>query len=94
MATRNEDEVKKAATAICKWLATPDDALRAYLTIVSGAGVVFAGQCEEKVMRAYVVVNNISVQDFCAAAIARLCTDAGASMGQPTQDDFALTQWD
>ena len=91
VSTRSENDVAEASTAILKWLGKEEDALRAYLQIMSGAGVVYAAQCEEKIIRAYVLHRSPSDDHFVDAAQARLCTDAGASISQ-TQDDLALTQ--
>ena len=58
---------------------------------MSGAGVVYAAQCEEKVLRAYVTCGDYSQADFTKAATKRLCTDAGdAAMFEASQDDKAL----
>ena len=57
--------------------------------IMSGSGIVYAGQCEEKVARAYLLVGNTSLTSFQDAARKRLCC-SHASQG--VQDDLALTQ--
>ena len=89
--TKSEEEVEVACKAIYGWLKKPDDAFRAYLQIMSGAGVVYSAQCEEKVLRAYVTCGDYSQADFTKAATKRLCTDAGdAAMLEASQDDRAL----
>ena len=92
ISTKGEAEVQKACAALYVWLKKPEDAFRAYLQIMSGAGVVYAAQCEEKVLRAAVVAGGYSESALSSAAKQRLCTDAGASMDAELQDDRALTQ--
>ena len=92
ISTKSEDAVDRACAKVHAWLSQPQDAFRAYLQIMSGAGVVYAAQCEEKVLRAYVVSNKIDQTAFAEAAKSRLCTDAGAALEQASQDDLALTQ--
>ena len=90
--TKSEEEVDKACCAVYAWLTKATCPFRAYLQIMSGAGVVYAAQCEEKVLRAYVVCAQVGEPKFADAAKARLCTDAGASFEHALQDDLALTQ--
>ena len=90
--TKSEAQVEAACVVLHEWLTKPDDALRAYLTIMSGAGIVYAAQCEEKVLRAFVTCGGLSQAKLSAAAKLRLCTDEGAAMVVPSQDDRALTQ--
>ena len=88
--TRTEEEVEAACKAIFEWLKKDEDAFRAYLQIMSGAGVVYAAQCEEKVLRAYVTCGGVKEADFANAAKKRLCTDACEDLVAATQDDKAL----
>ena len=90
--TKSEEEVEQACAAVYAWLTKSQDPFRAYLQIMSGAGVVYAAQCEEKVLRAYVVCGQVGQTMFADAAKSRLCTDAGAALEQASQDDLALTQ--
>ena len=89
---KSDEDVAKSSKALYEWLSKPQDAFRAYLQIMSGAGVVYAAQCEEKVLRAYVVVGKASVADFTSAAKARLCTEEGRAIVAVEKDDWALTQ--
>ena len=83
--------MESACKAVYDWLKKPEDALRADLQIMSGAGVVYAAQCEEKVLRAYVVAGKVKQEAFALAAKARLCTEAGVADAPVLQDDRALT---
>ena len=89
---KDEATVEQAAKDVYAWLSRKDDAFRAYLQIFSGSGVVYAGQCEEKVMRAYATVGGADEQAFVNAARKRLCTEQGQRAGQNARDDKALTQ--
>ena len=91
ISTKTEADVEKACKAIWEWLKKPDDSLRAYLTILFGAGIVYAAQCEEKVLRSFVTSGGATFYIFYSAAKARLCTEDGVSI-PASQDDFALTQ--
>ena len=86
---KSERDVEKSAEVIYDWLKRKQCPLRAYLQIMSGSGIVYAGQCEEKVARAYLLVGNTSLTSFQDAARKRLCC-SHASQG--VQDDLALTQ--
>ena len=92
ISTKKESEVEEACKFVYDWLKKPNDAFRAYLQIMSGAGIVYAAQVEEKVIRAAVLTADYSKTALCNAAKLRLCTDAGAAMDSSTQDDWALTQ--
>ena len=59
---------------------------------MSGAGIIFSGQCEEKLMRAYVGPHGASEARFTDAAKKRLCTEQGKHVAEATRDDLALTQ--
>ena len=59
---------------------------------MSGAGVVYAAQCEEKFMRVYIITDDVGLLAFSAAAKKRICVDAGAADLAPIADDLALTQ--
>ena len=60
--------------------------------IFSGSGVVYAAQCEEKVMRAYIAQEAAHEQIFVNAARKRLCTEEGQRTYARSSDDTALTQ--
>ena len=92
ISTKSEEDVDKACRAVHAWLSQSMCPFRAYLQIMSGSGVVYAAQCEEKVLRAYVVCDKVAETVFADAAKSRLCTDAGAALEQASQDDLALTQ--
>ena len=47
-----------AARAVDAWLKNKEDACRLYLQILSGGGIVYAAQCEEKLMRAYLALGS------------------------------------
>ena len=54
---------------------------------MSGVGVVYAAQCEEKVPRAYVAAGRVLQEHFSDVAKTRLCTDAAAAMVSASSDD-------
>ena len=90
---KDEGQVDSAAKAIYEWLQKPSDPFRAYLQIMSGAGMSFAAQCEEKIMRSYIKHKPATVGLFALSAKKRLCSDEGTRAGQVQErDDMALTQ--
>ena len=91
-ASRDERVIEQAARDVYAWLGKEADPFRAYLQILSGAGVVFAAQCEEKIMRSYRAAGGLDENLFVQAASKRLCTEQGRRAGQSARDDLALTQ--
>ena len=91
-AAKDEQQVEQASKYIYAWLNKKDDAFRAYLSILSGSGALFAAQVEEKILRSYVVVGSNGEESFVDAAKKRLCTEQGYRAGQEARDDLALTQ--
>ena len=63
--------------------------LRAYLQIMSWAGVIYSAQCEEKVLRAYVTTAVATEVQFVNQTKKRLCTEFPHDM-LASQDDKAL----
>ena len=86
-----ETEVKDAVAAIHAWLLKPVCPLRSFLCIMSGAGMVYTAQVEEKVLRAYVVEKRVTVEELAACATKRLCTTQGEAEGKYA-DDWAFSQ--
>ena len=91
-ASRDERVVEQAARDVYAWLGREADPFRAYLQILSGSGVVFSAQCEEKVMRSYRAAGGLDENLFVQSASKRLCTEQGRRAGQSARDDLALTQ--
>ena len=91
-ASKDGKEVEGAAKKVYEWLKSDQDPFRAYLAIFSGGGIVYAAQCEEKVMRAYIVGKGASDACFCEDAKKRLCTEEGRKTGKKAHDDHGLTQ--
>ena len=91
-ASRDERAIEQAAREVHAWLGKDSDPFRAYLQILSGAGIVFAAQCEEKILRSYRAVGGLDENLFVQAASKRLCTEQGRRAGQSARDDLALTQ--
>ena len=89
---KDDNHVEEAAKYIYDWLNKKNDAFRAYLTIFSGSGGIFAAQVEEKILRSYAVVGSSDAQNFTEAAKKRLCTEQGYRAAREAQDDLALTQ--
>ena len=89
--TRREADVDTSSRAIFAWLSEPTCPFRAYLQIMSGAGVVYGAQVEEKVMRSFAICSGATLHDFILAAKRRLCDDLTVTVSQ-SYDDAALTQ--
>ena len=90
--SRDERAIEEAARGVYAWLGKESDAFRAYLQILSGGGIVFAAQVEEKMIRSYRAVGGLDENLFVQAASKRLCTEQGRRAGQSARDDLALTQ--
>ena len=90
--SRDEGAIEQAAREVYAWLGKEQDAFRAYLQILSGGGIVFAAQVEEKMIRSYRAAGGLDENLFVQAASKRLCTDQGRRAGQSARDDLALTQ--
>ena len=87
---KGENEVTESATYVYNWLEKPTDPFRAYLAIMSGGGIVYDAQVQEKLMRAYIQECCPTPTRFIDSAKARLCTPAGAALAQSTPDDDGL----
>ena len=91
--TRTDAEVETAAKALYKWFKKEACPFRGYLQIISGGGIVYVSQVEEKLMRAYFVCGGATEQSFILACKKRLCSDLSARdsamLSQP-QDDAGL----
>ena len=87
---RTHEEVQEASDAIYLWLRQPSCPFRSYLQIMSGGGVVYAAQCEEKALRAYVECRNHSPVSFGKATKKRLFHERSADNSAGTRDDKGL----
>lgn len=76
---QSETAVKRAAAELHAWLSLEKSPLRAVLALMSGHGVFYAAQVNEKVARGWIHHKPATLADVEAAALARRGQGAGAS---------------
>ena len=86
---KKKKDVEDAAKKLFAFLQNPSSTLRSFLNIMSYGGLFYAAMVHEKTARAAVskAGGSITEEEFCRAAVARLCTDTPTD-GEDAPDDL------
>ena len=85
----SHEDIEGSAKAVYAWLKKEASPLRAVLHILSGAGVYYAANVQEKVARSWIETNAISESDVVRAVLARQAasSSSAASSAAPAGND-------